>query len=165
MSDTILRKAHMSAVTEIASLKTEMRRLENAILVANCINQYLAARLQLHGKPYTTDAGILRLGQAAISAKSIKDAEVAATALTEMMRLASQYTKEAIQEVQDDPNFHDYEDATADEIVRRVLASVDRKMLKYKEDQMRAAGLTSEDLEDLRRLIEEQYGLGDKDFE
>lgn len=165
MSDTILRKAHMSAITEIGSLKTEMRRLENAILVANCINQYLAARLQLHGKPYTTDAGILRLGQAAINAASIEAAEVAASALSEMMKLVSKYTNEAIQEVRDDPDFHDYEDATADEIVRKVLANVDRKMLKYKEDQMRAAGMTSEDLEDLRRAIDEEYGLGDKDFE
>jgi len=79
--------------------------------------------------------------------------------------LASKYTNEAIQEVRDDPDFHDYEDATADEIVRKVLASVDRKMLKFKEDQMRDAGITSEDLEHLRRAIEEEYGLGDKDFE
>lgn len=165
MSDTILRKAHMSAITEIANLKTEMRRLENAVLVANCINQYLATRLQLHGKPYNTDAGILRLGQAAINATSIEAAEVAVGALAEMMKLAGKYTNEAIQEVRDDPNFHDYDDATADEIVRKVLASVDRKMLKYKEEQMRAAGMTAEDLLDLRRAIEEQYGLGDKDFE
>ena len=79
--------------------------------------------------------------------------------------MVSKYTKEAIQEVRDDPDFHEYEDATADEIVRRVLANVDHKMLKFKEDQMRAAGITSEDLEDLRRAIEEEYGFGDKDSE
>ena len=165
MSDTILRKAHMSAITEIATLKNDMRRLENAIMVANCINQYLAARLQLHGKPYSTDAGILRLGQVAIGAKSIEAAEVAMGALSEMMKLASKYTNEAIAEVRDSAEFHDYDDATADEIVRKVLASVDQKMLKYKEEQMRAAGMTAQDLEDLRRAVEEQYGLGDKDFE
>jgi len=168
MNDTILRKAHMSAITEIATLKNDMRRLENAIMVANCINQYLAARLQLHGKPYNTDVGILRLGQVAIGAKSIKAAEVAMGALSEMMKLVSKYTNEAIAEERDRAEFdanHFADEATADEIVRRVLASVDQKMLKYKEEQMRAAGMTAQDLEDLRRAVEEQYGLGDKDFE
>ena len=63
MSDTILRRAHMSAVREISDLNTKIRRLESGLIIAECMNQYLAARMQLHGKPYKMDVAILSLGQ------------------------------------------------------------------------------------------------------
>lgn len=158
MSDTILRKAHMSAIREISDLNTKIRRLETGLIVAECMNQYLAARMQMHGKPYKMDTAILTLGQLAMTAHDEKDAELAIDSLKSLMTQASQFSKEAIEEAKSHPEFYAGDDATADEIVRKVLGRIDEKLVAYQENLMTSSGLTKEDLEELKRLVDEKFG-------
>ena len=158
MSDTILRKAHMSAVTQIADLNAKIRRLETGLVVAEAMNQYLAARMQMHGKPYKMDVAILSLGQLAMSAENDDDANLAIESLKAIMSKASEFSKEAIELVKTDPRFYNADDATADEITRRVLLIIDEKLLAYQKGLMADAGFSPEDLEELRRQIDEKFG-------
>lgn len=158
MSDTILRRAHMSAVREISDLNTKIRRLESGLIIAECMNQYLAARMQLHGKPYKMDVAILSLGQMAMNAQNDEDAALAVDALRAIMEQARKFTTEAIEEAKDDPDFYGSDEATADEIVRNVLRRIDEKLLAYQQELSSAAGFTKEDLEELKRAIDEKFG-------
>ena len=158
MSDTILRRAHMGAIREISDLKQTIMRLETGLLVASCMNQYLAARMQLHGKPRKMDVGILRLSQLAMDAKTPEDMELAVQALRSMMEVASKFSKEAIEEVSHDPNFRTADDATADDIVRRVLNIIDEKLEAYQSKIREEAGFTKEDLEALVDEINRRFG-------
>lgn len=160
MSDTILRKAHMSAVREVSSLNSKIRRLEAGLLVAQCMNQYLAARVELFSKPYKMDLAILRLGQAAIDAENEDDMNLAIGGLQQMLKQARQFTLEATQEIAGELG-EKYDKATGvegAEIIHQVLQRVDEKMAAYKEEMTRQLGLSPEEMEELRREIEEKFG-------
>lgn len=160
MSDTILRKAHMSAVREVSSLNAKIRRLEAGMLVAQCMNQYLAARVELFSKPYKMDRAIVGLGQAAIDAQSEDDMNLAIGALQEMLKQAHRFTVEAMKEVAGELG-EKYENATGVEgveIIHQVLKRVDEKMASYKQQMTQKLGLSPEDMEQIRREIEEKFG-------
>ena len=165
MSDTILRRAHMSAIREVSSLNQRIKRLEAGLVVAECMNQYLAARLQLHGKPYKMDAAILTLGQAAIDVEDNAAAQKCIDALRELMGLARKFTDEAIKEHKDNPDLHSDDQVTADGIIRSVLRSVDKKLLAHRDAEFKKHGFTEDDLKDLIAELERDLGLGGKDSE
>ena len=163
MSDTILRKAHMSAITEIGSLKREIHRLQTGLVVAECINQYLSARLELHGKPYRMDVAVLRLGQVAMNAEDPQDADTAIEALRQLLRKCHEFTVEATREMTKEITVADMSGEQAgDFIIRKVLARVDEKMDDYKKSIVDQAGLSQYELDEIRREIEKRFGL-DKD--
>lgn len=160
MSDTILRKAHMSAVREVSSLNSKIRRLEAGMIVAQCMNQYLAARVELFGKPYKMDRAIVGLGQAAIDAENEDDMNLAIGGLQQMLKQAHLFTLEAMKEIAGELG-EKYENATGVEgvkIIHQVLQRVDDKMAAYKEEMTRQLGLSPEEMEELRREIEEKFG-------
>lgn len=163
MSDTILRKAHMSAITEISSLKRDIHRLETGLIVAECMNNYLAARLELHGKPYRMDVAVLRLGQVAMSAEDPRDADMAIEALKQLLSKCREFTVETMREMASEITIADKGDEEAcDFLIRKVLAKVDDKLADYKKSIVDQAGITEDDMEQIRREIEKRFGL-DKD--
>ena len=160
MSDTILRKAHMSAVREVSSLNAKIRRLEAGMIVAQCMNQYLAARVELFSKPYKMDRAIVGLGQAAIDAENEDDMNLAIGGLQQLLKQARLFTLEAMKEIAGELG-EKYENATGVEgvkIIHQVLQRVDDKMAAYKEEMTRQLGLSPEDMEQIRREIEEKFG-------
>lgn len=165
MSDTILRRAHMSAIQEVSSLNQRIKRLEAGLVVAECMNQYLAARLQLHGKPYKMDTAVLALGQTAIDVEDNATAMKCVDALRELMGLAKQFTDEAIKEHQGNPDLYTDDQVTGDQIIRSVLQSVDKKLLAHRDAEFKKHGFTEEDLKDLIAELERDLGLGGKDSE
>ena len=165
MSDTILRRAHMSAIQEVSSLNQRIKRLEAGLVVAECMNQYLAARLQLHGKPYKMDTAVLTLGQAAIDVEDNAAAQKCIDALRELMGLARKFTDEAIKEYKNNVDLYTDDQMTADGIIRSVLQSVDKKLLAHRDAEFKKHGFTEEDLKDLIAELERDLGLGGKDSE
>jgi hypothetical protein len=165
MSDTILRRAHMSAIREVSSLNQRIKRLEAGLMVAECMNQYLAARLQLHGKPYKMDTAILSLGQTAIDVEDNQAAQKCILALRDLMGLAKQFTDEAIREHAIAPDAYTDDAATADGIIRSVLQSVDKKLLAHRDAEFKRIGMTEDDLKDLIAELERELGFGEKDSE
>ena len=165
MSDTILRRAHMSAIQEVSALNRRITRLEAGLVVAECMNQYLAARLQLHGKPYKMDAAVLTLGQAAINVEDNDAAQKCIDALRELMGLARKFTDEAIKEHSDNADLYTDDQMTADGIIRSVLQSVDKKLLAHRDAEFKKHGFTEEDLKSLLAELERDLGLGGKDSE
>lgn len=161
MSDTILRKAHMSAITEIAELTEQIRRLKTGMLVAECINQYLAARMQLHGRPTKADTAILSLGQLAMDAKTNEDMEMAVDSLRALFALTKQFTTEAIAEAREESDLDSVtDDVTVDTIIRGVLARVDEKLVAHQKELIAGAGFSEEELDQLRREIQDRFGTG-----
>lgn len=165
MSDTILRRAHMSAIQEVSSLNQRIKRLEAGLVVAECMNQYLAARLQLHGKPYKMDTAVLTLGQAAINVEDNDAAQKCIAALRDLMGLARKFTDEAIKEHRDNADLYTDDQMTADGIIRSVLQSVDKKLLAHRDAEFKKHGFTEEDLKNLMAELERDLGLGGKDSE
>jgi hypothetical protein len=165
MSDTILRRAHMSAIQEVSSLNQRIKRLEAGLVVAECMNQYLAARLQLHGKPYKMDTAVLTLGQAAIDVEDNAAAQKCIDALRELMGLARKFTDEAIKEHKSNPDLYSDDQTTVDGIIRSVLQSVDKKLLAHRDAEFKKHGFTEDDLKDLIAELERDLGLGGKDSE
>ena len=165
MSDTILRRAHMSAIQEVSSLNKRIKRLEAGLVVAECMNQYLAARLQLHGKPYKMDTAVLALGQTAIDVEDNATATTCINALRELMGLAKQFTDEAIKEHQGNPDLYTDDQVTGDQIIRSVLQSVDKKLLAHRDAEMERMGLTKDDVQNIIAEMERELGLGEEDSE
>jgi hypothetical protein len=162
MSDTILRKAHMGAIREITSLKKQMWRLETGLIVAQGLNEYLCARLHLHGKPYKMDRSILSLSEAAMKAEDPNDMDMAVNALRAMLEKIQGFMKEAMAEMAIDPKFTANDDVEADRIVREVLALADRKLEAYRDSLTTELGLTENDIREMADEIRRRYGL-DKD--
>ena len=165
MSEAILRRAHMSAIQEVSSLNKRIKRLEAGLVVAECMNQYLAARLQLHGKPYKMDTAVLTLGQAAIDVEDNEASMKCIDALRELMGLARKFTDEAIKEHKNNVDLYTDDQMTADGIIRSVLQSVDKKLLAHRDAEFKKHGFTEEDLKDLIAELERDLGLGGKDSE
>ena len=93
-----------------------------------------------------------------MNAQNDEDAALAVDALRAIMEQARKFTTEAIEEAKDDPDFYGSDEATADEIVRNVLRRIDEKLLAYQQELSSAAGFTKEDLEELKRAIDEKFG-------
>ncbi len=163
MNDTILRKAHMSAVTEISNLNKKIRHIETGIAVAECLTLYLTARLHLHGKPYKADVAVLTLAQATINAPDIESANLAMSALKELLAICRDLLQESITEVGKSADMLSDDQHTADGIVHEVLTRVDEKLDAYKNRMIEEAGWSEDDLEELRRAIEEKFGGGDSE--
>lgn len=163
MSDTILRKAHMSAITEISNLNKKIRRIETGIAVAECLTLYLTARLHLHGKPYKADVAVLTLAQATINAPDIESANLAMSALKELLAICRDLLQESITEVSKSADMLSDDQRTADGIVHEVLTRVDEKLDAYKKRMIEEAGWSEDDMEELRRAIEEKFGGEDSE--